>query len=222
MYTRRLAPRSPKAAAAAARRKPAVGCSRIRPEEELVLDVVEAADAAELVGEVENDRADGCVGPAADEHHQGSEQVSLQTGGAVLSPRPVAEGPATAIADTGAPCRTRNRSVPPPPPFDPTSLSDNALITPKEFCGWVRVAISTASDWRSQHPDRGPAWVLVAGMPRYRIGDVRQWLLVDRPRENSQSASRSTSTSQVGISRSANGGKQQTRNPRAERVPRRR
>ena len=51
-----------------------------------MLDVVEAADAAELVGEVENDRADGCVGPAADEHHQGSEQVSCRL--AVQSFRP--------------------------------------------------------------------------------------------------------------------------------------
>ena len=190
-----------------------------------MLDIVEAADGPELVFEVDNDRADGCVGPAADDPHQESEQVSPQTGGAVLSPRPVAEGPATAIADTGAPCRTRNRSVPPPPPFDPTSLPDNALMTPKEFCGWVRIAISTASDWRSQHPDRGPAWVLVAGMPRYRVGDVRQLAACRSAQRKQQSASRSsrsTSRSQSGSARSENGGKQKMRDPRAERGPRRR
>jgi hypothetical protein len=72
------------------------------------------------------------------------------------------------------------------------------------LAGWLRLALSTLSDWRSQHQDRGPAWVLVAGMPRYRMGHVRSWLLEDRPRQNSQSlppTSRSRSGSRTGSAR---------------------
>ena len=86
----------------------------------------------------------------------------------------------------------RNRSVPPPPPFDPTTLADNALLTAKELAGWLRLSVSTLESWRLRHPDRGPPWILVAGQPRYRMGDVRKWLLVDRPPTAGLSASQST------------------------------
>jgi hypothetical protein len=79
-----------------------------------------------------------------------------------------------------APRRVANRSVPPPLMFDPSTLPDNAVLTAKELAGWLRLALSTLSDWRSQHPDRGPNWVLVADKPRYRMGDVRRWLHTDR------------------------------------------
>jgi len=75
----------------------------------------------------------------------------------------------------------RNRSVPLPPLFDPTTLPDNALLTAKELAGWLRLSLSTFESWRLRHPDRGPPWILVAGQPRYRMGDVRKWLLSDRP-----------------------------------------
>src|SRR5262245_42854936 len=75
-------------------------------------------------------------------------------------------------AYAGQPRRVRDRSVPPPPTFDPRVLPDSALLTAKELAGWLRLALSTLADWRSQHRERGPAWVLVAGMPRYRMGDV--------------------------------------------------
>jgi hypothetical protein len=75
----------------------------------------------------------------------------------------------------------RNRSVPLPPPFDPTTLPDNALLTAKELAGWLRLSLSTLESWRLRHPDRGPPWILVAGQVRYCMRDVRQWLLADRP-----------------------------------------
>jgi len=77
--------------------------------------------------------------------------------------------------------RVRNRSVPPPPPFDPSTLPDNALLTAKELAGWLRLSLATLEDWRLRHPDRGPPTVSVARLPRYRIADVRKWLLGDRP-----------------------------------------
>jgi hypothetical protein len=83
----------------------------------------------------------------------------------------------------------RNRSVPPPPPFDPTTLPDNALLTAKELAGWLRLSVSTLESWRLRHRERGPPWVLVAGQPRYRMGDVRQWLLAARPPTGGSSAS---------------------------------
>ncbi len=87
--------------------------------------------------------------------------------------------------------RVRNRSVPLPPPFDPTTLPDNALLTAKELAGWLRLSLSTLESWRLRHPDRGPPWVVVAGQPRYRVGDVRKWLLTDRPPTGGPSASQS-------------------------------
>lgn len=81
--------------------------------------------------------------------------------------------------------------MPPPPPFDFSVLPDNALLTTKELAGWLRFSISTLEDWRLHHPDRGPQWILVAGQPRYRMGDVRKWLLTDRPAAGGSSASRS-------------------------------
>ena len=75
----------------------------------------------------------------------------------------------------------RNRSVPPPPAFDPTTLADNALLTAKELAGWLRLSVSTLESWRLRHPDRGPPWILVAGQVRYCMRDVRQWLFADRP-----------------------------------------
>ena len=83
----------------------------------------------------------------------------------------------------------RNRSVPLPPPFDPTTLPDNALLTAKELAGWLRLSLSTLESWRLRHPERGPPWILVAGQLRYRMGDVRQWLLADRPPTGGSSAS---------------------------------
>jgi hypothetical protein len=77
--------------------------------------------------------------------------------------------------------RVRNRSVPPPPPFDPAALPDNAVITTRELAGWLRFSLSTLETWRLKRPDRGPPWILVAGQPRYRMGDVRKWLLTDPP-----------------------------------------
>jgi hypothetical protein len=71
--------------------------------------------------------------------------------------------------------------MPPPPDFDPTALADDCLLAPKELAGWLRLSLSTLEDWRYKHPERGPPWVQVAGMPRYRIGDVREWLLSDPP-----------------------------------------
>lgn len=76
--------------------------------------------------------------------------------------------------------RIRNRSVPLPPPFDPGTLPDNALLTAKELAGWLRLSVSTLETWRLRCPDRGPPWVLVAGLPRYRMGDVRRWLLAGK------------------------------------------
>jgi hypothetical protein len=68
----------------------------------------------------------------------------------------------------------RNRSVPLPPPFDPTTLPDNAVITTRELAGWLRFSLSTLETWRlkrpDRRPDRGPPWILVAGQPRYRMG----------------------------------------------------
>ena len=72
--------------------------------------------------------------------------------------------------------RIRTRSTPPPPLFDPDTLSDSMLLTPKELAGWLRLSLSTLECWRRQHPDRGPPWILVATKPRYRLGDVRRWL----------------------------------------------
>lgn len=85
----------------------------------------------------------------------------------------------------------RNRSVPLPPPFDPTTLPDNALLTAKELAGWLRLSLSTLESWRLRHPERGPPWILVAGQVRYCLRDVRQWLLTDRPAAGGSSASRS-------------------------------
>jgi hypothetical protein len=79
--------------------------------------------------------------------------------------------------------RVRDRSVPPPPNFDPTALADDCLLAPKELAGWLRLSLSTLEDWRYKHPERGPPWVQVARMPRYRLGDVRAWLLADRPND---------------------------------------
>jgi hypothetical protein len=87
--------------------------------------------------------------------------------------------------------RVRNRSVPLPPPFDPTTLPDNALLTAKELAGWLRLSLSTLESWRLRHPERGPPWILVAGQVRYCLRDVRQWLLTDRPAAGGSSASRS-------------------------------
>ena len=75
---------------------------------------------------------------------------------------------------TGLPQGSRNRSVPPPPSFDPTALPGNAVLTPRELAGWLRFALSTLEDWRRN--DRGPPWILIAGKPRYRMGDVCEWL----------------------------------------------
>ncbi|MCG2644290.1 MULTISPECIES: helix-turn-helix transcriptional regulator [Bradyrhizobium] len=76
--------------------------------------------------------------------------------------------------------RARDRSVPPPPEFDPSRLPDDCLLTTKELAGWLRLSLSTLEDWRLRHPERGPASVQVAGMPRYRVGDVRAWLVADQ------------------------------------------
>jgi hypothetical protein len=70
---------------------------------------------------------------------------------------------------------TRNRSVPPPPRFGLAELTDDHLLTSRELAGWLRIAMSTLEDWRYQHVDRGPKWLMVAGMVRYRVGDVRKW-----------------------------------------------
>jgi hypothetical protein len=94
--------------------------------------------------------------------------------------------------------RIRNRSVPPPPNFDPTGLPDDFLLTPKELAGWLRLSVSTLEDWRCKHPHRGPTWVLVAGLPRYRIGDVRKWLFSDTPFKNTRQASEPISESSSG------------------------
>jgi hypothetical protein len=59
-------------------------------------------------------------------------------------------------------------------------LNDGSYLTAKEFCGWMRIALSTAADWRSQHKERGPPYELVAGMVRYRVGNIRRWLSSDR------------------------------------------
>ena len=83
--------------------------------------------------------------------------------------------------------RVRNRSVPPPPTFDPATLADNSLLTSRELAGWLRLSLSTLEDWRCQHPDRGPLWVQVAGKPRYRLSDVRRWLLADALTDNRRS-----------------------------------
>src|SRR5262245_89289 len=85
------------------------------------------------------------------------------------------------------PTRVRNRSVPPPPRFDITALPEDAILTSRELAGWLRLSQSTLEDWRIRHPDRGPPWVVVAGRPRYRIGDVRRWLLTDRTAKRSPS-----------------------------------
>ena len=93
------------------------------------------------------------------------------------------------MTTTGAPFhRIRSRSMPPPPSFDPATLGDNMLLTPKELAGWLRLSRSTLEDWRLHHPDRGPPWVLVAGKPRYRLGDIRRWLLADAPTNDRHSA----------------------------------
>jgi hypothetical protein len=68
------------------------------------------------------------------------------------------------------------RSVPLPPTFDPASLPDDAFLTATELGGWLRLSWSTLQSWRVHHPDRGPKWTPVASVPRYRLGDVRQWL----------------------------------------------
>lgn len=78
------------------------------------------------------------------------------------------------------PPRTRNRSVPPPPAFDIATLPDDAVLRAQELAGWLRLSLATLEAWRYQHPDRGPPWVVVAGLPRYRLGDVRKWLLSDQ------------------------------------------
>jgi hypothetical protein len=84
--------------------------------------------------------------------------------------------------------RVRDRSVPAPPSFDPSSLPDDFLLTAKELAGWLRLSLSTLEDWRCKHPNRGPRWVQVAGMPRYRLGDVRAWLMADRPNSSRQAS----------------------------------
>ena len=134
-----------------------------------------------------------------------------------------------AMSKTASPtrqCRVRNRSVPPPPPFDPSALPDNALLTAKELAGWLRLSLSTFEDWRLRHPDRGPSIVSVAAMPRYRMSDVRKWLLSDRATVGGHSASRPASMSSsppasehcLWISLFGHEGHQSMRDPRAERI----
>ena len=105
----------------------------------------------------------------------------------------------TALSSTlggQASCRSANtdgqkprrlRSVPPPPAFDPATLGDNILLTSKELAGrpgfprrrWCVGGATIQS---------GPPFQ-VAGKPRYRVGDVRQWLLADPPAERRALAS---------------------------------
>lgn len=82
------------------------------------------------------------------------------------------------MSKSSAPKRPQaaNRSVPPPLTFDPAALPDDAFLTALELGGWLRLSWSTLQGWRLHHPDRGPRCVSVAGMPRYRMGDVRSWL----------------------------------------------
>jgi hypothetical protein len=86
--------------------------------------------------------------------------------------------------------RFRDRSVPPPPAFDPATLPDNAVLTAKELAGWLRFSVCTLEDWRLHHRQRGPDWVIVAGKPRYRMGEIRAWLLSDRPARTGSSVSK--------------------------------
>jgi hypothetical protein len=94
----------------------------------------------------------------------------------------------------GANKRVRNRGVPPPPPFDPLSLTNNQLITTRELAGWLRYTLHAVEKWR-QHPDRGPLWVIVAGVPRYRMEDVRNWLS-ERATQRFRSVLRPTSSNE--------------------------
>jgi len=86
----------------------------------------------------------------------------------------------------GRPRKVRDRSVPLPPPFNPAGLSDDHLLTSKELAGWLRLALVTLECWRRDKPPRGPTSIVVAGRPRYRVGDVRRWLTANATRAGRQ------------------------------------
>ena len=57
--------------------------------------------------------------------------------------------------------------------FDPAKLPNDALLTRKEMCAWLRIATPTAEYWRAIGRGR-------RRLPRYWVGDVRAFLHLRR------------------------------------------
>jgi hypothetical protein len=68
----------------------------------------------------------------------------------------------------------RRRTHRPRPLPDLAALPAHAVITRRQFCELVSVALPTAKLWAKQ--GRGPKVTCIEGRPRYLAGDVREWL----------------------------------------------
>jgi predicted DNA-binding transcriptional regulator AlpA len=58
------------------------------------------------------------------------------------------------------------------------SEQPDVLVSPlrdsREVAAFLRVSESTLSRWRAEH--KGPPFIRIGGVTRYRIGQVEQWL----------------------------------------------
>jgi hypothetical protein len=79
------------------------------------------------------------------------------------------------------PQREREAGLPAIPEFDLDRLAASALLRTDEVAGYLRLAVNTLISWHQQRKQALP-WVLVAGRPRYRAGDVRTFI-ADNPQE---------------------------------------
>lgn len=57
---------------------------------------------------------------------------------------------------------------------DLSGAPDELLLAPSEVSALSGIAEITLYVWRKQ--GRGPAWLVIEGMPRLKLGEYRRWL----------------------------------------------
>jgi hypothetical protein len=74
--------------------------------------------------------------------------------------------------------RRRDRSVPPPFPFDIGTLPDSTLLAEAEVSAIIRRTPPCLQNWR-KYPDHPLRWRRVGGRILYELGSVREFLKGD-------------------------------------------
>ncbi len=62
--------------------------------------------------------------------------------------------------------------------LNPDALADGELIDVDQLSAWIKIPHTTLTGWRYRSPERGPRWIKLEGLIRYRVLDVRRWIAV--------------------------------------------